>query len=157
MSVWASFEAEPNRRFELTFKEVATRADAQTQTFEVTFAMPAPKDLTVLPGMTASVTADLSSAFDEQVVYYVPIAAVTADNELTPRVWIVDEDALTVREQPVALGRMVGSSIEITDGLEPGLRIVTAGAGYLAEGMAVTLMRQSEQAEPRADDSVSPQ
>ena len=153
VSVWASFEAAPNRRFELTFKEVATRADAQTQTFEVTFALPAPQEFTVLPGMTAGVIVDLSRAIDEQVVYYVPIVAVTGDNELTPRVWTIDEDTMTVHERPVSLGRMVGSSIEITEGLEPGLRVVTGGAGYLAEGMPVTLMKQSEQAEPRASDS----
>jgi RND family efflux transporter MFP subunit len=155
IGVWASFDVAPERRFELQFKEAATRADAQTQTFEVTFSLPAPKEVTVLPGMTASVTVDLSKALNEQVVYYVPITAVVADTKLNSRVWIVDEATMTVHERPVTLGRMVGSSVEVTDGLEPGLRIVTAGAAYLAEGMQVTLMKQSEQAEPRATDAES--
>ena len=45
-----------------------------------------------------------------------------------------------------------GSSLEITGGLEPGIRIVTAGAAYLADGMPVTLLKQTEQAEPREGD-----
>ncbi len=153
VKVSASFESAPDQHFGLTFKEVATRADAQTQTFEVTYSLPAPDELTVLPGMTASVSVDLPKTVDQRAVYYVPIAAVSGDNELAPRIWIVDEDTMTVHERPVTLGRMIGSSIEITEGLEPGLRIVTAGAAYLAEGMMVTLMRQTEQAEPRESDS----
>jgi RND family efflux transporter MFP subunit len=153
LNVWASFDVWPERRFELQFKEAATRADAQTQTFEVTFSLPAPQDVTVLPGMTASVTVDLSKALNEKSVYYVPITAVSADNELTSRVWTVDEASMTVHGRLVTLGRMVGSSVEVTDGLEPGLRIVTAGAAYLAEGMQVTLLKQTEQAEPRATDA----
>jgi RND family efflux transporter MFP subunit len=152
IKVWATFDVAPERRFELQFKEAATRADAQTQTFEVTFSLPAPKEVTVLPGMTASVIVDLSKLLNEKAVYYVPITAVSADNELTSRVWTVDEASMTVHERPVTLGRMVGSSVEVTDGLEPGLRIVTAGAAYLAEGMQVTLLKQTEQAAPRATD-----
>ncbi len=152
VNVWATFDAAPQLRFELEFKEVATRADAQTQTFEVTFSLPAPEEVTVLPGMTASVMVDLSKALKQQSIYYVPLTAVAGTNELNPRVWIVNEDSMTVHERQVSVGRMIGSSLEVTDGLEPGLRIVTAGAAYLAEGMKVTLLKQSEQAEPRSDD-----
>ena len=152
VNVWATFDAAPQLRFQLEFKEVATRADAQTQTFEVTFSLPAPDSVTVLPGMTASVMVDLSKALKQQSVYYVPLTAVAGTNELNPRVWTVDEDSMTVHQRRVSIGRMIGSSVEVTDGLEPGLRIVTAGAAYLAEGMKVTLLQQSEQAEPRSDD-----
>ena len=99
--------------------------------------------------MTTSVMVDLSKALDQQSVYYVPITALSGTNELNPRVWTVDENDMTVHERQVTVGRMVGSSVEVTDGLEPGLRIVTAGAAYLAEGMKVILMKQTEQAEPR--------
>jgi RND family efflux transporter MFP subunit len=153
IGVWAAFDAAPDRRFKLQFKEAATRADAQTQTFEVTFSLPTPENVTVLPGMTASVTVDLSKAIDEASVYYVPVTAVTGSNDLQPRVWTVDDEELTVHARPVTIGRMVGSSIEITEGLEPGVRIVTAGANYLAEGMPVTLLEQTEQAEPRDGDA----
>ena len=151
--VWASFDMAPDKTFALAFKEVSTRADVQTQTFEVTFSLARPEDVTVLPGMTASVTLDLSALLEEEAVYYLPVTAVVGDNEMSPRVWTIDEDKMTVHERPVKLGRMVGSSIEVLEGVEPGMRVVSAGAAYLDEGMRVTLMHQTEQAEPRSEQA----
>ncbi|RLJ17555.1 efflux RND transporter periplasmic adaptor subunit [bacterium endosymbiont of Escarpia laminata] len=152
VSVWAAFDTVPDKRFDLVFKEIATKADAKTQTFQVTYTMPAPTGLVVLPGMTASVTADLTKALEERVVHFVPVNAVSANGNLDSRVWVVDEASMTVTARRVSLGRMRGAEIEVTDGIEPGLRIVTAGSAYLAENMKVTLMKQTEQAEPRAED-----
>jgi RND family efflux transporter MFP subunit len=151
--VWASFDTASEMSFPLQFLEAASRADPKTQTFEVTFSLPRPEGLTVLPGMTASVIADVSGLADEQVVYLIPLHAVSANGSLEPRVWVVDEKSMTVYAQKVTLGRMLGSSVEILTGLEPGTRIVTAGAAFLAEGMQVSLMQQTEQAEPREDDA----
>ena len=151
INVWVSFDVRTDQRFPMTFKEAATRADAQTQTFKVTFNLSQPDEFTVLPGMTASVTVDLSSLLDEQAIYYLPLTAIVGDNSMSARVWTIDEANMTVHERKVTLGRMVGSKVEVTGGLEPGLRIITAGAAYLDEGMKVTLMQQSEQAEPRED------
>ena len=149
INVWASFDVAPDKRFSLDFKEAATRADAQTQTFQVTFSLAAPDGVTVLPGMTASVTLDLSRLVDEEAIYYLPIAAVVGDNTMDARVWTVDEDTGLVQERKVKIGRMVGSSVEVLEGIEPGLRVVTAGGAYLSEGMRVTLLEETEQAEPR--------
>ena len=102
--VWASFGAS-DKHFDLTFKEITARADANTQTFRVTLSMDAPKDILVLPGMTASVTVDLSNALHETSVHYIPVSAVTANPELGARIWLVDEQTMTVHEQPVELGR----------------------------------------------------
>jgi RND family efflux transporter MFP subunit len=148
VNAWAAFDVGADKRFPMTFKEAATRADAQTQTFKVTFDLPRPDNVTVLPGMTASVTVDLSLAIDEQAIYYLPLTAIVGDNSMSARVWTIDEVSMTVHERKVTLGRMVGSKVEVTDGLEPGLRVITAGAAYLDEGMKVTLMQHSEQAEP---------
>ncbi len=150
--VWASFDSVPGKRFELSFKEIATKADPKTQTFEATYTMPAPQGLVVLPGMTVSVTVDLSRSLDEKVVYFVPVSAIGGDRKLDPRVWVVDEEAMVVHEKQVELGVMKGANIEVISGLQPGDRVVTVGAAYLAEGMKISLMQETEQAEPRSDD-----
>jgi RND family efflux transporter MFP subunit len=147
--VHATFAGAPGRSFPVTFKEIATEADAETQTFELTYAMDAPAGLNVLPGMTATLTADFSGVLDEEGVFYLPAGAVVADAGLEPRVWVVDEDTMTVHPKPVAVGRMRGASIAVTDGLKAGERVVVAGVPYLVEGMRVTLMPETEQAEPR--------
>jgi RND family efflux transporter MFP subunit len=152
IKITASFEGMPGREFPLRFKEVATKADSQTQTFEVTYLMDRVETGTILPGMTASVTVDMSRYIDEEPVFTVPVSAIVGDYKLDPRAWVVDEATMTVRPQPVKVGRMLRDTIEVLDGLEPGLRIVTAGTPFLVEGMKVTLMQDLEQAEPRPED-----
>ncbi|MCB1731444.1 MAG: efflux RND transporter periplasmic adaptor subunit, partial [Halieaceae bacterium] len=117
-----------------------------------TFTMAAPTKFTVLPGMTATVLLDLSELVTYESVKWVPARAVQADSGLNPRVWLLNPETMTVSSRPVSIGRMSGSMIEITDGLAGGEEIVAVGAPYLAQGMRVTRMADTEQAVPRAGD-----
>jgi len=151
--VLVSFASAPDNWYALEFKEMAARADPATQTFEVTYTMSAPENLTVLPGMTASVTVDLGDFIASSDVIYVPVQAVVASNDLAPRVWVVDEASMTVAPRPVEVGAMRGHFIAVTGGLSPGDRIVTAGVPFLVEGMKVSLWPTPEQAAERPDDA----
>ncbi|MEM6580855.1 MAG: efflux RND transporter periplasmic adaptor subunit [Pseudomonadota bacterium] len=148
----ASFEGQAGQTFGLVPKEVATKADPQTQTFRATFTMDAPNSFTVLPGMTSTVTLDFTRVLGEQKSKWVPVRAVQADEALAPRVWLLNPDDMTVSSRDVEIGRLSGGSIEILDGLSGGDEIIAVGAPYLAEGMRVTRMALSEQAVPREDD-----
>jgi len=148
----AQFDGRDNETFMLRPKEVATKADPQTQTFRATFTMAAPTTFTVLPGMTATVLLDLSELVIQDSVRWVPVRAVQADAGLEPRVWVLDPVTMTVSPRSVSIGRMSGSMIEVFDGLDGGEEIVAVGAPYLAEGMRVTRMAETEQAVPRAGD-----
>jgi RND family efflux transporter MFP subunit len=146
--VYATFPSAPGQQFPLTFKEVATRADPKTQTFEVTMTMEPPPGLTILSGMTTTVIADttrLSGMEAERPIYNIPASAAVGNLELEPRVWIVDQEKMTVSARRVEVGSMVGDAIEVSGGLEPGDRVVVAGAAFLAEGMQVRLMPDVEQ------------
>jgi len=147
--VVAYFTQNPAVLYPLELKEVATKADPSTQTFEVTFTMPAPGDITVLPGMTVSVRADLSSTIASSGIVLIPANALGGSSSLNPQVWVVDEETMTVHARTVRVGLLEGDRIQVLDGLSGGERVVVAGVGALAEGMAVTLMRDAEQAEPR--------
>jgi len=149
LKIHATFNDLPGQAFPLTFKEVSTKADAKTQTFLVTFTMEPIGGATVLPGMTATVTVDLSKIVGEETVFSVPVSAVVGDYKLDPRVWVVDPESMTVQPRPVKVGRMWGDSIEVSEGIEPGDRLVTAGVPFLVEGMKVTLLPDLEQAESR--------
>jgi RND family efflux transporter MFP subunit len=150
---YAVFEGRPNERFPLKPKEIATKADAQTQTFRATFTMDSPGNFTVLPGMTTTVVLDLGELIDDQgIVKRVPVRAVQGDSSLKPRVWVLDPETMTVSGQAVTIGRMSGGMVEVTEGLAGGVEIVAVGAPYLAEGMKVSRMAVTEQAVPRADD-----
>ncbi len=151
--VMASFDNRPGQTFDLRLRELSTRADPATQTFEATFSMPAPEDFLVFPGMTATVTADFSRVSSEDTPFILPASAVTADADMAPFVWVVDESDMKTRKVPVTAGRLRGSSIELEGDLEPGSRVVVAGVGYLAEGMEVRLLAAREEAEPRVDEA----
>lgn len=149
---FALFEGRPDEKFPLRPKEIATKANDQTQTFRATFTMDAPTNFTVLPGMTTTVQLDLSELIVEDFVKRVPVRAVQGDSSLKPRVWILDPQTMTVSGREVVIGRMTGGMIQINEGLNGGEEIVAVGAPYLAEGMQVTRMAVTEQAVPRADD-----
>lgn len=153
-SAFAEFEGHSGKKFPLMPKEIATKANAQTQTFRATFTMDSPTDFTVLPGMTTTVLLDLSNliAADSDVIKRVPVRAVQGDSSLQPRVWILDPHSMTVSAREVVIGRMSGDQVEIIEGLDGGEEIVAVGAPYLAEGMRVTRMALTEQAVPRAGD-----
>lgn len=151
LSATASFEGR-EKQFPLVIKEIATKADPQTQTFRLTFSMDQPEDFNALPGMTANVVIDLSRVTDSDEAKWVPMTAVVADSGLDARVWILDPKSMTVSPRPVTIGRLSGRNIEVSEGLYGGEEIVSVGAAYLSDGMAVTRMLLTEQAQPRPDD-----
>jgi RND family efflux transporter MFP subunit len=152
IKVVANFQEQPGREYPLTFKELSTKADAKTQTFEATYLMKQWEQGMVLPGMTANVTVDLSQYGSGEITFTVPVSAVVGDYKLDPQVWTVDESGMTVSPRTVKVGRLVGDGIEVPEGLEPGARLVTAGTPFLVDGMRVSLMPDLEQAEPRPED-----
>jgi RND family efflux transporter MFP subunit len=149
---FATFEGQAGQRFPLHPKEVATKADEQTQTFKATFTMDTPEQFTLLPGMTATVTLDMTALIGKKRSKWVPVRAVQADAGLEPRVWVLNPADMTVSPREVTIGRLSGGNIQILSGLAGGDEIVSVGAPYLAEGMRVSRMALSEQAVPRADD-----
>lgn len=154
LRAWATFEGRPEHKFPLTPREITTKADSQTRTYKATFTMDSPDNFAVLPGMTTSVELDLSSLMGPSSSKWVPVRAVQADSALRPRVWVLDPETMTVSSREVTLGRMAGDMIEVTGGLAGGEEIISVGAPYLSEGMQVTRMQASEQAQPRPGDPV---
>ena len=118
---FAVFEGRPDEKFALQPKEIATKANDQTQTFKATFTMDGPTNFTVLPGMTTTVMLDLSQLIvTNDVVKRVPVRAVQGDSGLNPRVWVLDPHTMKVSGRAVSIGRMSGGMVEVTEGLVGG-------------------------------------
>ena len=135
----AEFSGAPGLRFPVEIREIAQVADPTTQTFKVRAAMQAPADVTILPGMTATVTADFRRANVLGDRLLVPVSAVFKKDSGEQIVWAItsDGDAMKVAKRTVKLGDAIGGEIEIVGGLAPGDRIAIAGASRLREGMEV--------------------
>jgi RND family efflux transporter MFP subunit len=145
------FGSASDRTYTAHYKEHETDADAATLTFKVTFSLPVPEDLNVLPGMSATVIADLAELFQEEVANttLVPIEAVfSSENEPLDadyrQVWVVDPDTMRTTRRDVKVGQLTGSQIAILEGLQQGEQIVSAGANAVVEGMLVRPMQREQ-------------
>lgn len=140
----ATFEYLPDRPFDVTIKEFATVADASTQTFAMRMVMPAPNDVSILPGMTATITPFWKEdAPSDSTAYAVPLGAVPVDGVGNYFVWKVEpneEGTMTVRRVDVTVGQMLEREILVTDGIERGDRIAAAGVHLLKDGQKVRLL-----------------
>jgi RND family efflux transporter MFP subunit len=134
--VFAQFAASPDKKYKLSLKEYSTEADPKTQTYRVVMTMPAPKDINILPGMTATVSGSRTEAGSTRMV--IPAIAVFADEGGGSNVWIIKKETMMVNKQKVTTGDLTGKdAIEIVDGLKPGDVIAVAGVSHLREGMKV--------------------
>ena len=130
----AELSGAPGLQIPVRVREVAQVADSTTQTFNVRVAMKAPPGITVLPGMTATVTVNYRRAGILGSRILVPISAVFKDSSGKQVTWVLGP-AQTVTRRLVKTGEVTGGRIEIVDGLQPGDRIAVAGATALREGI----------------------
>ena len=132
----------PGRRFPARFSEVATTADVETRTFEVTVTFDNPPSLSILPGMTAKLIIHIPADRVERPGIRVPVTASAADENGQPYVWVVDPANNTVSERPVTLGELVGGDVMLRGGVENGEVIAISGVGQLREGMTIRPIEQ---------------
>ncbi len=146
-TLYAKFDTIKNQQFPLRFREASTKADPSTKTFKITLEMAASEKFNILPGMTGTVFAQmLPSETNSVATVTLPVSAVIADNKKQATVWIVDEKTMTVNPKKVTPGLMSGNNMQV-EGLNPGDRVVTAGAAFLRNDMKVTLLETGEQPE----------
>jgi RND family efflux transporter MFP subunit len=132
----ATFSSAPGLEFPVRIREFAQVADPVTQTFQVRVALQSPPGMSVLPGMTATVTLTYRRAniLADQIL--VPISAVFKDATGEQVTWVVGPDHIVSR-RPVQLGEATGGQIAIAAGLQPGDRVAVAGVAFLRDGMKV--------------------
>jgi RND family efflux transporter MFP subunit len=127
----------PDLRFPARLTEVASTADPETRTFEVTVAFEPPEDVRVLPGMTAKVVIHVPAGRMAERGVRIPATAALADDEGRPFVWVVDPGSMTVSPRPVELGDLTGRDVEVRAGLSPGDVVAVSGVHELRDGMTV--------------------
>ena len=144
------FDSLPGKEFAVDYEEATTQADSKTQTFTVTFSMPANADYNFLPGMSVTLVieggAKVSEADGVEAPLVVPSVAVGADEKGAHFVWKLvkadrDGEYKTVK-QVIETGDTLGTNIAVMKGLSEGDRIAVAGVSILTEGRVVTLWKE---------------
>lgn len=135
VTLWAGGD----RHITARIREIAAAADPASRTYRVKATLLEGKDEARL-GKTATVWIPLTTVSRIAV----PLSAVfTHQNEPgRSRVWLVDEQAGTVRSVPVQLGEALEGERVVVAGVRPGQLVVSAGAQRLAEGQAVRVPEQ---------------
>ncbi len=140
--ILVTFDTFPDAQLAATIKEISNEASETTRTYPVTLIMPQRDDVKILPGMAGSATGTLAkpeaAEAAEQLV--VPVKAVfTPDTEKQDHVWVIDENSGSVEMRAVTTGHLTQSGIQITDGLQAGEWIATAGTHTLSEDQKVRI------------------
>jgi len=133
------FDAFPDKRFRAVFKEIGKRPNPSNQTYLMTLTLDQDKSATVLPGMTAEVTVTISNQYTGGL-FVVPAESVLNDNNRRSFVWIYNPEDGRVRKQFVTIKNIVPEGIEISGALDPGDRVVTAGAHCLKDKQKVRIL-----------------
>ena len=144
------FDSLPNKEFDVDFEEATTQADAKTQTFTVTFSMPANAEYNILPGMSVTLVieggAKISGGESSEAFLAVPTVAVGADETGAHFVWKLvqtdKEGEYKTVKQVVETDATFGTNLVVKKGLAEGDRIAVAGVTILTEGRTVTLWRE---------------
>ena len=119
-------------------REVAASADPVTRTFVVKVSLDAKADLAL--GTTVSV---LPQALDRSAgqVIKLPTSAFRQDGN-SSAVWVLDPNSMTVKLQPVQIATADGNEVVVASGLQPGMRVVSAGVHVLSPGQKVTVYQE---------------
>lgn len=135
------FETLPDKSFPVTIKEYSLKANPDTRTFNMVFTMPHPQTVNILPGMTATIKAQLpDTKANGKGFFAVPSSAVFVDANKVSYVWLVDTNTMQVHKHQVTVSTMENGSIKITSGLKSGDVLVTAGVHYLQENEKVNFL-----------------
>ncbi len=132
------FDALHGQEFEAEIIEFSVQATTGTQTYRGRVSVDLPEGSLILPGMVANVIASTQGA-EAQIL--APLSAIASAPDGAPLAWVVDENG-TVSAQPVTLGQASGSHVVVTEGLQDGDLIVSAGVSEIIDGMTIRPITQ---------------
>jgi RND family efflux transporter MFP subunit len=115
-------------------RQVAPQADPVTRTFEVKVGLTDPPAAMLLG---ATVTGRME--MDSTPIIEIPATALTRTNQ-QPAVWIVDPTSATVSMRNVDVLRFDQAWVAVSEGLDTGEIVVTAGVQALHPGQKVRLL-----------------
>ena len=134
----AVFDFLPGRTFPVEHLETEIEAGSRTQTYAVTVTMPAPDDVKILSGMSATVQVFLKAGVEGVGTRWtVPADAVLTDESGNTFLWRVASADNTVSRIPVTVGDLQADRITILEGVDANDTIVIAGVHHLRDGMQI--------------------
>jgi RND family efflux transporter MFP subunit len=135
-----SLDTFPDRRFDSHLKEIGRQTDIANQSYPLAVFLDVPKEISVAPGMAATVHIMLRNTVRIDEGFYLPTAAVFADADGASCVWRVNMRTLSTEKVTVETGPLKGGEILVRSGLVPGDHVISAGARFLLEGQQIRIL-----------------
>jgi multidrug efflux system membrane fusion protein len=137
-----TLEALPGQDLGGRVTRISPVADPKTRAFDVEVTLPNP-DGRLKVGMVASLGMPAPGGAQGSSIA-VPLTAIvrspTSPDGYAVYVVVGEGAAARARVRNVTLGEMIGSRVEVTEGLRAGERIVVSGAAIATDGMAVAIV-----------------
>ncbi|AIL72753.1 membrane-fusion protein [Vibrio vulnificus] len=128
--MWVTMDSEPNKRISGQFKEISTRPNPDTNSYQVIVTIDRPEDRNLLTGMTGQVhiaKQNLSNAV------MLPNTAWVTKQASQGEVWVMDSETQQVNKVTLSLNDHGG----VESGLDSNDYVVIAGVERLVEGQVV--------------------
>ena len=132
-TIKVQLDAIKGKTYDAELVEFNTIANSSTQTFTGRVAIDQPIGATILPGMTGQVSVIANT--ESTPVINIPATALASEPDGSTYVWVISDDKAAKRQ--VKTSNAAGSDVTISEGLEDGEVVVTAGVSFLQEGMKV--------------------
>jgi membrane fusion protein, multidrug efflux system len=131
-------DAYPNQAISGSLVEIAGASDSRSGMFpiEVRFdSVP----VSLASGLVAKLNLRSAASRAKQLTY-VPIAAVVEGDRDSASVYVVDGDR--AKRRPVRVAFIAPEAVALSEGVEPGERVVTDGALYLQDGERIEIVAE---------------
>ncbi|MEJ8475060.1 efflux RND transporter periplasmic adaptor subunit [Roseibium algae] len=114
-------------------REVSPEADSVTRTRRIRMTLDNPPDSYRLGSIISARSLD-----HQEAVMSLPLSALLEEDGKS-FVWVVDEEHKTVRKQQISIGQKTKDEFIVLEGVESGMRIVTAGVHALMQDQEVSI------------------
>ena len=132
-------DAYPGREFSGSVSEVALSTDSGAGTFEVEILID-DQGFSLRSGLIARV--DIMPVSTERQ-YYIPIEAITAADDGTATLFVLNQENTTVHEVSVEVLEFLQDEVAVRGGLSASDKVVKLGAPYLSDGSVVAIFDES--------------
>ncbi|WP_281630376.1 efflux RND transporter periplasmic adaptor subunit [Vibrio sp. St2] len=138
---YVSFSENSHVAYSVTYKKHSTQVTPGTQSYEVTFSLPAPKEFIIYPGMTGTLTLDLHALKGKErrdEIFILPITSVQKEPANDDyRVWVFNSESQMLSPRLVTVSEITNHGVVVTGGVREGEQIVSAGLSRVKEGVLV--------------------
>lgn len=119
-------------------REIAPRADAATRTRRLRILLKDPPN-----GFWLGTTVVASQNGSQRQALSLPVSAVLKQDGRS-FVWVADAQRGSVSKREIQISGSTDGTVSVASGLEPGLRIVTAGVNSLQDGQSVRVEQEDK-------------